>query len=123
MFSTSILDVMSETDRIKALELMMELDARKTREASKTDFLKFVQTMWPEFIHGSHHAKMAKAFERVANGELKRLVINMPPRHTKSEFASYMLPAWFLGYTLRSRLCRFHILLIWQRVLVVKYVT
>ena len=97
MLSTSILDVMSETDRIKALELMMELDARKTREASKTDFLKFVQTMWPEFIHGSHHAKMAKAFERVANGELKRLVINMPPRHTKSEFASYMLPAWFLG--------------------------
>jgi predicted phage terminase large subunit-like protein len=40
---------------------------------------------------------MAKAFERVANGELKRLIINMPPRHTKSEFASYLLPAWFLG--------------------------
>ena len=28
---------------------------------------------------------------------LKRLIINMPPRHTKSEFASYLLPAWFLG--------------------------
>jgi predicted phage terminase large subunit-like protein len=40
---------------------------------------------------------MAEAFERVANGELKRLIINMPPRHTKSEFASYLLPAWFLG--------------------------
>jgi predicted phage terminase large subunit-like protein len=40
---------------------------------------------------------MAKAFERVAKGEIKRLIINMPPRHTKSEFASYMLPAWFLG--------------------------
>ena len=40
---------------------------------------------------------MADAFERVANGELKRLIINMPPRHTKSEFASYLLPAWFLG--------------------------
>jgi predicted phage terminase large subunit-like protein len=40
---------------------------------------------------------MAKAFERVANGEIKRLIINMPPRHTKSEFASYLLPAWFLG--------------------------
>jgi hypothetical protein len=40
---------------------------------------------------------MAKAFERVANGECKRLIINMPPRHTKSEFASYLLPAWFLG--------------------------
>jgi predicted phage terminase large subunit-like protein len=40
---------------------------------------------------------MAKAFERVANGECKRLIINMPPRHTKSEFASYLLPSWFFG--------------------------
>ena len=53
--------------------------------------------MWPEFISGRHHAKIAKAFEKVANGETKRLIINMPPRHTKSEFASYLLPAWFLG--------------------------
>ena len=40
---------------------------------------------------------MADAFERVADGKLKRLIVNMPPRHTKSEFASYLLPAWFLG--------------------------
>ena len=40
---------------------------------------------------------MAKAFERVAHGQCKRLIVNMPPRHTKSEFASYLLPAWFLG--------------------------
>jgi len=40
---------------------------------------------------------MADAFERVAEGKCKRLIINMPPRHTKSEFASYLLPAWFLG--------------------------
>ena len=40
---------------------------------------------------------MAKAFEKVAEGKIKRLIINMPPRHTKSEFASYLLPAWFLG--------------------------
>ena len=53
--------------------------------------------MWVAFIHGKHHEIMAEAFERVANGELKRLIINMPPRHTKSEFASYLLPAWFLG--------------------------
>ena len=57
----------------------------------------FVREVWPTFISGRHHAKMASAFERVASGELKRLIINMPPRHTKSEFASYLLPAWFLG--------------------------
>jgi predicted phage terminase large subunit-like protein len=53
--------------------------------------------MWPGFISGKHHQIMADAFERVASGDLKRLIINMPPRHTKSEFASYLLPSWFLG--------------------------
>jgi predicted phage terminase large subunit-like protein len=38
-----------------------------------------------------------KALELLGKGKLKRLIINMPPRHTKSEFASYLLPAWFLG--------------------------
>ena len=68
-----------------------------TKEKSKTNFLEFVGKMWPDFIMGRHHKIMAEAFERVANGTNKRLIINMPPRHTKSEFASYLLPAWFLG--------------------------
>jgi hypothetical protein len=40
---------------------------------------------------------MSKKFEEIAAGKANRLIINMPPRHTKSEFASYLLPAWFLG--------------------------
>lgn len=59
--------------------------------------MQFVKRVWPNFINGAHHVRMARAFERVARGECKRLIINMPPRHTKSEFASYLLPAWFLG--------------------------
>ena len=59
--------------------------------------MKFIKNQWSAFIEGPHHKIMADAFERVARGELKRLIINMPPRHTKSEFASYLLPAWFLG--------------------------
>ncbi len=93
----NILLQMSETDRIKALELLSEIESRKKREAAQKDFLEFVKVMWPEFIHGSHHAKMARAFERVAKGELKRLIVCLAPRHTKSEFASYLLPAWYLG--------------------------
>ena len=69
----------------------------KTREDAANDFMHFVKKVWPTFIEGAHHKRMARAFERVARGELKRLIINMPPRHTKSEFASYLLPAWFLG--------------------------
>ena len=81
-------------DLLKKLELLNE---KKTQEKAEQSFLDFVQSMWPAFIEGEHHKIMANAFERVANGELKRLIINMPPRHTKSEFASYLFPAWFLG--------------------------
>ena len=79
------------------LELLNELsDARIRQEASK-DFLAFVREAWPAFIEGNHHRVMADAFNRIAKGELKRLIINMPPRHTKSEFASHLFPAWYLG--------------------------
>jgi len=76
------------------IQALLEMDKI---ERSKESFLYFVTQMWPIFISGSHHKIMSDAFERVANGELKRLIINMPPRHTKSEFASFLLPAWFLG--------------------------
>ena len=84
-------------DQKEMLDLIMELEEAKEKEASRSDFLTFVKKMWPAFIGGRHHKVMADAFERVANGELKRLIINMPPRHTKSEFASFLFPAWFLG--------------------------
>ena len=76
------------------IQMLLEMDRI---ERSKESFVYFASQMWPVFISGAHHKIMADAFERVARGELKRLIINMPPRHTKSEFASFLLPAWFLG--------------------------
>jgi len=88
---------LSETD-LRVLEAQLtKLEKLKDRELAQTRFIKFVEKVWPTFISGRHHKRMAEAFERVANGTCKRLIINMPPRHTKSEFASYLLPAWFLG--------------------------
>jgi len=66
-------------------------------EGCRNDFLKYVHKIWPEFIVGAHHKMIAKKFEDIANGKIKRLIINMPPRHTKSEFASYLLPSWVIG--------------------------
>jgi len=70
---------------------------KKKEEAVHNDFLSFVRHVWPEFIQGEHHIKVAKKFNELAQGKIKRLIINMPPRHTKSEFASYLLPAWMVG--------------------------
>jgi predicted phage terminase large subunit-like protein len=89
----SIVDKVPDTERSK-ITALLEMDRV---ERCKESFLFFVKQMWPVFISGKHHQIMADAFERVANGTLKRLIINMPPRHTKSEFASFLLPSWFLG--------------------------
>ena len=70
---------------------------KKIQNKAKNDFLSFVKCMWPEFIEGSHHRVVAEKFNKLSTGELKRLIINMPPRHTKSEFASFLLPAWMVG--------------------------
>ena len=81
----------------RVYEDLTDLNRAKKREEAQVNFMKYVKAMWPGFVHGRHHALMAKKFEAIANGTLKRLIINMPPRHTKSEFASYLLPSWYLG--------------------------
>ena len=92
-----ILPLLSEQEQRQLLVELETLQELKRKELAQDKFLSFVGEVWPTFIGGRHHARMAEAFERVARGECKRLIINMPPRHTKSEFASYLLPAWFLG--------------------------
>jgi predicted phage terminase large subunit-like protein len=90
-----LLDVLpaNSADIVKIHQLLKADKIERCRDS----FLPFVNSMWTAFIAGRHHKIMADAFERVASGELKRLIINMPPRHTKSEFASFLFPAWFLG--------------------------
>ena len=86
---------MESSERLLKLELRLaQLDKI---EVCKKNFLNFVSGMWPEFIVGEHHRTIADKLERIASGELKRLIINMPPRHTKSEFASYLFPASMIG--------------------------
>jgi hypothetical protein len=91
----NLLDHLPEgSPQIPKIKKLLEEDKK---EKCRQNFMPFVKEMWSAFIAGKHHKDMADAFERVANGSLKRLIINMPPRHTKSEFASYLFPAWYLG--------------------------
>jgi hypothetical protein len=89
-------------------EELRDIVLRKQLEYIKLcqdDFLTFVQEVWPDFIYRKtnkkddwgHHQIIANEFTKIANKELKRLIVNMPPRHTKSEFASYLFPAWMIG--------------------------
>jgi predicted phage terminase large subunit-like protein len=93
----AMIDSLPVNEQEQLAAQMNEYQASLKREKAQVNFMSFVQMMWPGFIHGRHHKVMAKKFEEIAEGKTRRLIINMPPRHTKSEFASYMLPAWFLG--------------------------
>jgi predicted phage terminase large subunit-like protein len=97
VFLESNLDKLSDAQLRAMLEHVGGTVEARKKENCQDNFMDFVHKVWPNFIDGDHHVKMAAAFEKVAKGECKRLIVNMPPRHTKSEFASYLLPAWFLG--------------------------
>jgi predicted phage terminase large subunit-like protein len=78
-------------------QLQVQHAEKKIQNKAKNDFLSFVKCVWPDFIEGAHHRHVAKKFNDLANGRISRLIVNMPPRHTKSEFASYLLPSWMVG--------------------------
>jgi predicted phage terminase large subunit-like protein len=77
---------------------LLRLQGGDPVQAARDGFLAFVRRVWPGFIWGRHHEVMADAFERIEAGKLKRCIINMPPRSTKSKLTSVMLPAWYLGH-------------------------
>jgi predicted phage terminase large subunit-like protein len=83
--------------RKEYMRLAIRLSEKKKQSKIEKDFLEFVKYIWPEFISGSHHRIISEKFNKLATGEIKRLIVNMPPRHTKSEFASTLLPAWMIG--------------------------
>ena len=76
---------------------LVQLDRTQKYTAIRKDFLTFVKHMWPDFIEGYHHKIVAEKFNKLKARKIKRLIVNMPPRHTKSEFASFLLPAWMIG--------------------------
>lgn len=65
---------------LKAKEAKKEL---AKRELARRHLLDFVQYRFPLYTVNWHHKILADALERVENGTLKRLIVNMPPRHGK----------------------------------------
>ena len=90
-------DILSPQDKAEAMALLKKYEELGKQDSCQKDFMSFVKHMWPEFIEGRHHTIIADKFNQLSKGKIKRLIVNMPPRHTKSEFASSLLPAWMIG--------------------------
>ena len=91
------IDNLAPETRRELKRYLVQLDKKQKNTKIRTDFMTFVKHMWPDFIEGEHHRTIAEKFNKLRTGELTRLIVNMPPRHTKSEFASFLLPAWMIG--------------------------
>ena len=88
---------LTDAELKEALLLKERLKTLDMREGAQSKFLNFINATWPEFICGRHHKIFAQKLEDIATGKINRLIVNMPPRHTKSEFASTYFPAWIMG--------------------------
>jgi len=76
--------------------LEADLAALELSQASSS-MLAFTQATMPGYVAAAHHRRITAALEAVEQGNLKRLMLFMPPRHGKSELASKRFPAWYLG--------------------------
>jgi len=97
---TPEIDFNSMTNEERFL-FLKKLEARKLllerAGNAKESFLGFVKYIWPEFVEGPHHKIIAEKLDAIRSKKISRLIVNMPPRHTKSEFASFLFPAWMMG--------------------------
>lgn len=67
------------------------------RRDARSDVLAFTQYTFPNYQVGDHHRKLAEALEAVERGDIRRLMVEMPPRSGKSELVSKRFPAWYIG--------------------------
>lgn len=67
------------------------------RRLSREHLLPFVEYTHPTWMTGDHHRRICGVLERVERGELNRVIVEAPPRHSKSEIMSRRFGAWYLG--------------------------
>jgi len=86
-----------EEQKIRLQKLLKVYKGKVVEKSGKETFLDFIQHVYPGYMIGAHHQKLANIFEAIAKGDKKRVIVNIAPRHGKSELISYLAPAWFLG--------------------------
>ncbi len=91
------LPTLPDKEKRRVADLLKQYQNQITQKLGKDSFLDFIHHVYPGYKVGPHHRKLAKIFEDIAEGKKKRVIVNIAPRHGKSEMISYLAPAWFLG--------------------------
>tara|TARA_R110000737_G_scaffold6692_3_gene20865 strand:+ start:1337 stop:1915 length:579 start_codon:yes stop_codon:yes gene_type:complete len=81
--------------------LLKSLLQQEVLQESKTDFLTFVRLMAPTLISdwkmGKHIEVISNKLKELESGKIKRLMVFLPPRSSKSVICSKLFPAWYMG--------------------------
>ena len=88
---------MTLQEKLDFLDALEEKEKRARIFSAQNSLISFANEVYPGFKEGAHHRTLAKLFDEVLSGKKKRVIINIAPRMGKSEFSSYLFPAWFLG--------------------------
>lgn len=96
-FLVSNIDKLPEHERIEVQAMVDALAARSEQTGAQSSFIKFMRVVEPALLEGPQHKIIGNAFDRICEGTLKRVIINIAPRHSKSTMSSYLLPAFYLG--------------------------
>ena len=97
MAAQKALKDMTKLEKEAFLADLEKKEHRHQLKLAQTNPISFAHAVYPGFKVGPHHKKLAKIFQDVVEGKKKRVIINIAPRMGKSEFSSYLFPAYFLG--------------------------
>ncbi len=95
------LPVSEQREILKMLEIAYEKDSVARARGT---FMGYVHRIWPDFIEGRHHREIGKVFDKIRAKKLRRVCIHLPPRFTKSEFTSWLLPSFLLGHNPKGKI-------------------
>ncbi len=78
-------------------EAQIQIAIKATQELARRNLLDFTLYTFPDYQVNWHHEVLCNYLDKFIRGDIKRLMVFMPPRHGKSELVSRRLPAYILG--------------------------
>lgn len=79
------------------LRAIVQETIRDAQRMAPADFMAFLLASDPQYSPRWFHRVIAEHCQRLADGDIQRLMLFVPPQHGKSEIVSRKFPAWLLG--------------------------
>ena len=96
---------MSNDDLVRLYESIKNDPSGIVKYASRRRLINFARYMQPDMVFEPFHTVYYTLLDKFAHGEIKKMIVQMPPQHGKSEGSSRKLPAYMLGIDPDKRIC------------------